>query len=190
MRRKLAIVLIILLVLTACGRIEPGTSTAAQATTSAPGPVATSSTTAAAPARPLVDPQHPPAVAGQDGYAYQQVATADFDGDGVEERAFLIANAAVENGQPLWDDGHVWQLYIEEPTGERTYLFARFVQLGIVEAKLTQSEAGEPPQILLVERWPSSFHVYELRYRGPATVEARVLVERELVRYPDGFVQP
>jgi hypothetical protein len=147
-------------------------------------------TTPVAPSRPLVDPQHPLAVAGQGGYAYQQAATADFDGDGAQERAVLIANAAVENGKPLWDDGHVWQLYVEEPTGERTYLFVRFVQLGIVEAKLTQSEAGKPPQILLIERWPSSLHVYELSYRGPNLIDIRVLVERELAPYPDGFVQP
>jgi hypothetical protein len=216
-RPRLLIIVLALLALTACGRSEDGAGTAAQAATAlsasitpdASTPLPAPPTAAAAgvepavtpspevplttpvpPSRPLVDAQHPPAVAGQDGYDYQQVAMADFDGDGVQERAFLIANTVVENGQPLWDDGHVWQLYIEEPSGERTYLFVRFVQLGIVEAKLTQSEAGEVPQILLIERWPRSFNVYELRYRGPDAVEARVLVERELVPYPDGFLQP
>jgi hypothetical protein len=173
--------------------VDPTTTTmtpVSEAMLPAPQATETAGAGPVAPARPLVDPALPPAVAGQDGYEYIQVATADFDSDGTPEQAFLIANAPVQNGDPLWDDGHVWQLYVEEPTGQRTYLFVRFLQLARVEARLTQSAAGEAPRILLNEQWPMAFYLYELGYRGPDSVEERVLVERELVVGPDGFVQP
>lgn len=102
----------------------------------------------------------------------------------MEEQAFLIANAAIVNGEPLWDDGQVWQVYIEEATGERTYVFVRFVQLGMVEAKTTEVKAGQAPTILLIEQWPSLFHVYEVQYRGPQAVQVVELVQRAIANDP------
>lgn len=153
-------------------------------TSSAPSARPTESS--AAPASPI-DPSQPPAIAGQGGYNYKQVATADFDADGIAEQAFLIANAEVVDGKPLWDDGHSWQLYIEEPTGERTYLFARFVQLGRVDVKLGELVSGEKPHILVLEQWPMHFNVYDIVYREPQAFDARLLVAQELAQFPDGF---
>lgn len=128
----------------------------------------------------LIDPQRPRAVAGQAGYEYQKVASADFDGDGVEEKVFLIANAAVVNGEPQWDDGQTWQVYVEEPTGERTYLFVRFEQLGMVEAVTARAEANQAPKIVLIERTPWLVGAYEIQYRKPTDVQVRVLVQQTL----------
>jgi hypothetical protein len=137
----------------------------------------------------LIDPQYPRAIAGQNGYGYQKVASADFDGDGDQERAFLIANAEVVDGEPLWDDGHVWQMYIEEPTGERTYVFVQFEQLGTVNAITTQAASGHAPTIVLVERTPFKLGVYEVQYCGPEKVKVRTLAQRALDPSV-GFAEP
>ncbi len=137
----------------------------------------------------LVDPQYPRAIAGENGYEYQKVASADFDGDGDQERAFLIANAEVVDGEPLWDDGHVWQVYIEEPTGERTYVFVQFEQLGTVEAITTHAEADHGPTIVLLERTPFTLGVYEVQYRGPEKVKVMKLAQRPLDP-SSGFTAP
>lgn len=126
----------------------------------------------------LVDRALPLAVAGQRGWGYERTASADLDGDGTAERVALIANAAVRKGRPLWDDAQIWQLYIEEPGGTRSYAFARWVQLGRVDAVLEAPERGEPARVLLVERTPQSYAVYEVRYRGPADLRVVELVRR------------
>ena len=139
----------------------------------------------------LVEPQRPLAVAGQDGYDFQQVATADFDGDGDAEQAVLIADAEVVNGEPLWDDGHTWQVYVEEATGERTHVYARFLQLGTLEAKTTDVAAGQAPHILLIEQLPDSLGIYELHYHGPNNVQLAEFVKRAIANYPPAwFTRP
>lgn len=114
----------------------------------------------------LIDPERTPAVAGDPDWGYQQEATADFDGDGTAERAVLLANAGVMDGRAVWDDGHTWQVYIEEPDGARTYVYIRLVQLGRVEARLTPATSAQPPTIVLFERAPSHLGIYEVQYQG------------------------
>src|SRR5688572_2728651 len=76
----------------------------------------------------LIDTGIPAAQAGQPGWVYTQRAQADFDADGQVETAVLISDVTLDKGgAPLWEDGHRWQLYIEEPGGERTYLFRQFL---------------------------------------------------------------
>lgn len=126
----------------------------------------------------LIDPAIKQAVAGQRGWGYVKQASADLDGDGVQERVFLIANAENRRGKPVWDDAQIWQVYIEEPDGKRTYVFSRWVQLGRVEAIMTDAERNERPSVVLVERTPHTFTVYEVRYRRPSDVEVVELVKR------------
>jgi hypothetical protein len=138
--------------------------------------------------RDLVDPSIPLAVAGQDGYEYQEAASVDLDGDGDKENVFLIANAVVVDGVPWWDDGHTWQAYVEEATGERTYLFAQFVQLGRVDALIAHDETSQASQIVLILHAPGLWRVYEIDYRGVADVQAQTLIERTLsTREGEGF---
>src|SRR5687768_11477337 len=46
---------------------------------------------------------------------------ADLDGDGERERVVLSADVTTSTrGAVLWEDGHRWAAFIEEPDGERT----------------------------------------------------------------------
>lgn len=160
-----------------------GATTDAQASTpvSVPTPTAMPTSDIAAPAAiSLIDPQQPLTSADDPQWQFQRTATADFDGDGVEERAVLIARIELVDGQPAWDDGQPWQMYIEEPDGTRTYVYARFLQLGSLEALLTGTIEAQVPGITLLERTPFSFAVYDVRYRGPQQVEVIELLLREL----------
>ncbi len=168
-----------------------GTACAAQPTLTARSPASSLPTATHLPHRPtptpsatqhinLVDPQTPLAVAGQAGWEFQRTALADFDGDGAAEQAVLIAQVRLYNNRPLWEDGHVWQVYVEEADGTRTYVYAQFLPFGVLEARLSSTNADEPPQIIVVEQTPHALSVYEIVYQGPQRTQASVLVQREL----------
>lgn len=139
----------------------------------------TPGTTAASPVVNLLNPRIPRALAGQPGWAYQRVATADLDGDGVMERVVLIADAIVEQGRPLWDDGQRWQVYIEEPDGTRTYVYAQLLQLGTLTVRLARATTSQALTLLLMEQLPQQLGVYEVSYRGPGQARVVELVKRE-----------
>ncbi len=155
-------------------------SNSAEGTNQAPVAGVTAVSSAASPS-PLVDPALPTAVAGQPEWEYQQEAHADFNGDGVVERAVLIANVQLaDDGYPMWDDGQAWQLYIEEPDTTRTYVYARMVQLGRVTAHLTYAAPDQGPTIMIMEQTPQELRIYEVTYRGIQQVEVDELVQRRL----------
>lgn len=130
--------------------------------------------------QPLVDPAQAPAVAGADGWMYHRTAETDLDGDGQSERIVVMARAEVRDGRPLWDDGQPWQVYVEEPDGERTHVYARFVQLGAVTMRLGLAEDGRSASIVVLEHVPHRMAMYELEYRGPGQVEIVHRYERML----------
>lgn len=111
---------------------------------------------------------------------YSRAAQADLDGDGEAERVVVMARAEVRDRRPLWDDGQPWQVYVEESGGERTYLYARFVQLGSVTMRIGLGEEGRPPSVVVVEHVPDRLAVYELQYSGPSRVELVHRYERLL----------
>ena len=124
----------------------------------------------------LLDSGVPRAVAGEPRWRYQQRASADWDGDGARETAVLIADVELDaQGRPLWEDGHRWQLYVEEPDSTRTYLYARFLPNGTLTADLARPSSGATPTIVLVEQTPYTLRVYDVAYRGQeqAAVVAR-----------------
>ena len=136
----------------------------------------------------LVSPRLDDVAIGQAGWAHGQTATADLDGDGAPERAIIIANAEDYHGRVLWNDGQIWQVYVEEADGTRTYVYKRLLQLGSVTARLARPERArpirpgeqpEPPTILLLEHTPRSFSAYEVRYAGPGQATAVQLTSRE-----------
>lgn len=130
----------------------------------------------------LLEARVPRAAAGDPSWIYAQRARADFDGDGAQETAVLICDVMLDaSAVPLWEDGHRWQVYVEEPDGARTYLYARLVPNGALTAELTQGVDGRPT-IVLLERTPDRVGVYELRYDGPENVTGIEQLERRVDR--------
>lgn len=115
----------------------------------------------------LIDTAIPSAEAGQPGWVYAQRAQADFDADGQVETAVLISDVTLDKrGAPLWEDGHRWQLYIEEPGGERTWVFRQFLPNGKLTADVVRRESGTR-SLLIEARTPDRIMVYEVKYSGP-----------------------
>lgn len=135
----------------------------------------------------LVDTALPPATAGEPGWDYHKLATADLDGDGQPERASLIARVGLtEDDGFLWDDGQPWQLYIIAPDGTRTDVFRRWVQMGTMDAHVSTGVSGNGRTLLLVENTPYAVRIIEVTYAGPGKVTATERFSREI--HPDsGF---
>lgn len=127
-----------------------------------------------------VDSTIPTAPLGENGWQYGRGSDVDVDGDGESERVVVAARAEVRGGQPLWDDGQPWQVYVQEESGELTVLFARYVQLGTVEARVTLAEEDERPTVLILEHLPDALILHEIEYRGPADLLVRDRMERRL----------
>lgn len=135
---------------------------------------------AAPPAVVLVDTAPAPAVGGEDGWSHWRTAVADLDGDGAAERVVVTARVELYRGRPAWDDGQPWQVYVEAPDGTRTYVYARYLQLGTLEMRLGLLEEGRPATIVLVEHLPDRIAVYEAAYAGPGRASATARFERAL----------
>ena len=128
----------------------------------------------------LIDTTIPRAVAGDAGWNYVQTASSDLDLDGQNEKVILTARVEMIRGRPAWDDGQPWQAYVEEPDGTRTYVFARFVQLGTLSLRLSAKEGPDRPAIVLLEQLPDRLSVYEVEYSGPGRVRTTAPYERDL----------
>jgi hypothetical protein len=128
----------------------------------------------------LVDTSLAPAVAGEDGWMYQQNADADLDDDGQLERVVLTARVEMLRGRPAWDDGQPWQVYVEEADETRTYLFARFVQLGTITMRVALPEGDTGATVILLEHLPDQLSLYEVEYHGPGSATAIPRFQRML----------
>jgi hypothetical protein len=128
----------------------------------------------------LLDTSFPLAIAGQKGWGFRATSAADLNGDGVRENIFLIANVSLYRGKPVWDDGQVWQVYIEAPGAKRTYVFSRFVQLGEVEVLAARGRSEGEITLLILERTPHALNVFEIFYRGAQDFRAVQVLSREI----------
>jgi len=80
----------------------------------------------------------------------------------------LISDVTLDaRGNPIWEDGHRWQLYFEEADSTRTYIYARFLPFGKLEASVTVPDEEKMPTVILRELTPNALGVYEVRYSGP-----------------------
>jgi hypothetical protein len=126
----------------------------------------------------LIDTTIVRAEAGEKGWTYQQKVSMDFDADGQMETAVLISDVTLDGrGAPLWEDGHRWQVYVDEPTGERTYILRQFLPNGSLTADVVRRESGTRT-IMLVARTPQTINVYEVKYSGPQRIVLMNLIER------------
>lgn len=128
----------------------------------------------------LMDPNIPPAVAGEDGWDYQLSGDADLNGDGRAERIVLTARVEMYQGRPAWDDGQPWQVYVEDESGTRTHLYAQRLQLGTLTMRIAPPVDDGLPAVLLLEHLPDRLSVYEATYRGPGDASAVIAYQREV----------
>ncbi len=148
-------------ILGACGPEAPPPEPAAPAPPAVDSPM---------PAVQLIDSTIPPAIAGADGWNFQQSAEADLDGDGAPERVVLTARVEMYRGRPAWDDGQPWQVYVESAQGVRTYLYGQRLQLGSLTMRIAHPEPGQRASIVLLEHLPDRLRVIEASY--PAVGDA------------------
>ena len=134
----------------------------------------------AATAVQIVDSAIAPAVAGQDGWNYEQSAEADLNGDGRAERIVLTARVEKYRGRFAWDDGHPWQLYIEDQDGARTYVYSRRIQLGTLAMRITNGTQDSTPSIVLIEHTPDQLNVYEAFYEASERSSTVLQFQRDL----------
>jgi hypothetical protein len=140
----------------------------------------TAATKAAPPTIGLVDSAQPLAVAGANGWNYQQSTTADLDGDGKSERVVLTARVEMMRGRPVWDDGQPWQLYVETDDKKRTYMYARYVQLGTLQLRLSDVDSARTRKIVILEHLPDRLAIYEGAYKGPDQLTTTTAYEQIL----------
>jgi hypothetical protein len=155
----------LVLLLGACAEDAPGPGEDAPAAPEVPA------------AEAPIDAAIPPAIAGADGWDYQQVATADLDGDGVEERIVLTARVEMIRGRPAWDDGQAWQVYVESAAGQRTYVYAQRLQLGALTMRIG---LGTPTTVVMLEHLPDQMRLFEATWRGPDVREVHLRFTRPL----------
>lgn len=128
----------------------------------------------------LVDTAVAPAIAGQDGWNYQQSAEADLNGDGRAERILLTARVESYRGRLAWDDGQPWQIYIQDPDGQRTYVYSRRLQLGTLSMRITSGAEDSKPAIVFIEHTPDQLNVYEASYEAPGRASTMLQFQRDL----------
>jgi hypothetical protein len=112
------------------------------------------------------------------GWGYRRRLEADLDGDGVVEVVVMAADVEVlEDGTPLWEDGHRWAAFVEPNAGSRTLLYAAFVPNGFAEAAVLEPGADGRRAVLVQERAPRRVRVLNLEFDGPGTARLISAVE-------------
>lgn len=135
---------------------------------------------------PLVKARFNGSIRLPEGYGFARWFYWDVDGDNQLERIVRLAridtetaysgteawpvtspSSPVDNGvepaQGIWDDGQPWQVYIEEQTGEVTYVFADYVQLTQPAFVLRKTD----PRLTIVLPREDLTRILDCTYRGP-----------------------
>lgn len=137
----------------------------------------------------LINPNYLHPTGGTEAWNYRKTATADLDGDGTAERITVVSSAHVDptTKTVAWDDGHIWHVYVDEPDGTRTVLFANWVQLG----RLDVGVAMDGRSLILQQGGGWYTLIYRATYNGPNQVDAVELLSLELkekAAFPPGKV--
>lgn len=118
--------------------------------------------------------------AGARDWPYERTWSVDLEGDGDRERVVLLAQVERRGDQFLWQDGQPWVVYVEEPSGTRTYVFARSITNGRLDVYTTPAQGNRDPRIILLERSGTRLAAWEVNYRGRDNVRVETLLERDL----------
>ena len=110
----------------------------------------------------------------------QHGLSADLDDDGQDERLVVASDVtAGSDGEPLWEDGHRWAVWVVEPDTDaqgdslRTLLYGDFVQLGRVDVSVMAPSEGQAPGVFVLERGQAQVAALEVRYDGPGVARSQ-----------------
>lgn len=118
-------------------------------------------------ARPPIDPAVVSSADETLRWEYRQTLETDLDADEAVERLTLTADVVVgSDGTPLWEDGHRWAAYVDEPEG-RTLVYSAFVPNGFAEAAVAVADGDGSRAVLILERTPTQLRVLEIDYVRP-----------------------
>ncbi len=121
-------------------------------------------------------------------WQYRATAKSDLNGDGVAELIVMQAKVQKDkDGHYLWDDGQEWAVYIEEPNGVKTLVYAQYVQLGQLEGFLTDliplkgksPRLYSPSKLFLLETTGFQIRGTEITYTKPNTFCAHSVFIKE-----------
>ena len=106
-------------------------------------------------------------------WGYRRALDVDLDGDRNVERLVIASDVSLaSDGNPLWEDGHRWAVFVEASEG-RTLLYAAFVPNGFVEAAALAPSDTRVRRVLVQERTPSMLRALEVEYEGPGAAKLR-----------------
>lgn len=121
----------------------------------------------------LIDTVRVPSVDTASAWAYRTTLVADLDDDAVPERLILASDVYVtDDGEPMWEDGHRWAVYVEEDDGKRTLVYGAFVPLGTVDAGIAVADPPNGRRIVILERGPTRARLLVAAYDGPGLSRA------------------
>jgi len=117
-------------------------------------------------------------------WRHRTVLEADLNGDGRTEELVVAADVSLTaNGEPLWEDGHRWGVYVEDST-QKTLLYSRFLPNGVAEVAVGATDGYGSREVLIVERTPQHSRSIVLEYRRPGSArpvsDANYLLEQWL----------
>ena len=103
------------------------------------------------------------------GWQHRVALDSDLNGDGRTEQLVVAADVNLsDNGEPLWEDGHRWAVYVED-SAQRTLLYSRFLPNGVAEVGVGASDSDGSRDVLIVERTPQHSRAIVLEYQRPGS---------------------
>jgi hypothetical protein len=98
----------------------------------------------------------------------------------------------MDDGEPLWEDGHRWAVYADA-SGQRTLLYSKFLPHGVAEVAVGTVNSDGGRDILIVERTPQHSRAVVVRYGRPGVArlvsDANYALDRWLPSLTGGSVQ-
>lgn len=91
----------------------------------------------------------------------------DLNGDGESESLVVASDVTVmDSGEPLWEDGHRWAVYVED-SAQRTLLYSNFLPHGVAEVAVGTAGSDGKRDVLIVERTPHHSRSVAVQYEAP-----------------------
>ena len=123
-------------------------------------------------------------------WRHQRSIAADLNGDGTPERLVLVADVQLsDSGQPLWEDGHRWAVFVAD-TPQVTLLYAAFVPNGSVEAAVLTGDGEGRRHVLVHERTPGQTRSMVIAYERPGTARSISEANYQIENWVPTLVRP